>query len=339
MNEKDVNPQVDPRTDEKQPDISVNQYGSTKDAAVVVDEADRTVLLTPEETLVFEKERAIDIVPKTRPRQVYAGMWGRNEIATVTLGIFALLVVAIVYFFVVVPSNRELDRHRSEAQTLEYDKVTADTRFGDITTTEAQVEKLLTSEENFEANYLPPIASGRNDLYQRLNGLIAAYGLINTAGPDYASLDIREENVTEQEQQTDRSRERFRSLFPGIYVSMTVEGSYQNLRRFIKELESGRDFVVVSAVQLAPSENTNRSEQTSAPAAAPQQEVQPPIVNYPVRPNVNPRFTLQTQPQPVPENNLRSAQDRGRTRGELVSLHLEMAAYFRRPDFVSVATQ
>ena len=116
MDEKELNPAEDPRTEHETAEISVNEYGRTKDSAVVVDEADRTVLLTPDETVVFEKEPAIDIVPKNRPRYVYGGMWGRNEIATVTLGIFALLVVAIIYLFLVVPSNREVARHRSEAE-------------------------------------------------------------------------------------------------------------------------------------------------------------------------------------------------------------------------------
>jgi Tfp pilus assembly protein PilO len=333
MNEKEPNPIQDPRTQSTEPQIVTNEYGQTKDAAVVVEEGNRTVLLTPNETVVFEKEPAINIVPKNRPRNVYAGMWGRNEIATVTLGIFSLLVVAIVYFFLVVPSNQQLARDRSEAETLQFDQLTANSRFGDITSTETQVAKLISSEENFEANFLPPMSSGRNALYQRLNGLIAAYGLVNTSGPDYSPLDANEHTVQGEQQQQDRGRDRFRSLFPGIYVSMTVEGSYQNLRRFVKELESGRDFVVVSSVQLEPSDNSSNrtAEQTNV-----QQSVQqPPVTNFPGNPNVNPRTYI----QPNPSNNLQPQVDRGKTHGEVVSLHLEMAAYFRRPNFVPTVAQ
>src|ERR1041384_7277074 len=101
------------------PEIVVNQYGQTKDPAVVVGEADRTVLLTPDQTLIIQNDPAIDIVPKNRPRKVYAGMWGRNEIVTFGLGIFAILVVVLIYVFIVIPSNRELARHKSEAQNLQ----------------------------------------------------------------------------------------------------------------------------------------------------------------------------------------------------------------------------
>jgi Tfp pilus assembly protein PilO len=333
MNEKEPNPMQDPRTQSTDPQIVTNEYGQTRDAAVVVEEANRTVLLTPDETVVFVKEPAINIVPKNRPRNVYAGIWGRNEIATVTLGIFSLLVVAIVYFFLVVPPNQQLARDRSEAETLQFDQLTANSRFGDITSTETQVAKLISSEENFEANFLPPMSSGRNALYQRLNGLIAAYGLVNTSGPDYSPLDANEHTVQGEQQQQDRGRDRFRSLFPGIYVSMTVEGSYQNLRRFVKELESGRDFVVVSSVQLEPSDNS--SNKTAEETNAQQPVQQPPVTNFPGNPNVNPRMYI----QPNPSNNLRPQADRGKTHGEVVSLHLEMAAYFRRPNFVPTVAE
>ena len=52
------------RTEENKPEIVVNDYGATKDSAVVVEEADRTVLLTENETIVIEKEPGIDVGPE-----------------------------------------------------------------------------------------------------------------------------------------------------------------------------------------------------------------------------------------------------------------------------------
>jgi hypothetical protein len=338
MSENEIKPVEDPREPVAEPEISVNQYGSTRDAAVVVDEADRTVLLTPDETIVFEKQPAIDIVPKTRPRSLYAGMWGRNEIATVALGIFAILVVAIIYVFLVIPSDRELAQHQSEADTLETEQTTANIRYGEQSSTTTKVNNVLASEENFEASYLPPEATGRNALYQRLNSLIDAYGLTNTSGPDYAQLATVDQQKPANGGDDDKGRDRFRSIFPGVYVSMTVEGTYQNLRRFIREMESGREFVIVSAVQLEPSEN-ERSSQQSQPAAQPEiQQPQPQFNNRSQQqfgPNgPNPNYGPQG-PVAVP----RSDSQRGKTHGEVVSLHLEMAAYFRRPNFVPTAAQ
>jgi hypothetical protein len=42
--------------EEKESEILVNEYGETRDPAVVVDEPNRTVLLTQDETIVIDKE-------------------------------------------------------------------------------------------------------------------------------------------------------------------------------------------------------------------------------------------------------------------------------------------
>jgi len=207
MNEQEPGNVRDPREQESTPEISVNQYGSTKDPAVVVDEASRTVLLTPDETIIIEKEPDIDIVPKNRPRSVYAGMWGNSEIASVAIGIFAILAVVFVYVFLVVPSNSEVARHASEVDRLTSDQAEANQNFGTATSVETRVADIVSSEENFEALYLPPEASGRNALYQRLNGLIDAYGLENTSGPDYTALlpvDQQDDRRSDEERGRDR---------------------------------------------------------------------------------------------------------------------------------------
>ena len=330
MTDKELGNVRDPREQATAPEISVNQYGNTKDPAVVVDEGARTVLLTPDQTIIMEKEPAIDIVPKNRPRSVYAGMWGRNEIASVAIGVMTLLAVAIVYFFLVVPSNNEIARHRSEVDTLTVEQQNANNNFGTSKDTQTKVADVVSSEENFEATYLPAEATGRNALYQRLNGLIDAYGLTNTSGPDYSALEtIDQEKASQSEEE--KGRERFRSIFPGMYVTMTVEGNYQNLRRFIRELEAGKEFVVISAVQLEPSEGQHpNSDNSSAPV---QQQTQP--QQMPVQPGFGGR--IQTGP-PVSQGPVYVA-PKGKTHGGVVSLHLEMAAYFRRPNFDQAAAQ
>lgn len=314
MNEKDVNPaeRIQP-VDDRETEILVNDLGSTIDPAVVVEEKDRTVLLTPDETVIFEKDPGIDIVPRNRPRQVYAGMWGRNEIVTVTLGALALLTVVIIYLFLVVPSQRELARLEADREKLQADLSSADSRYGEIENTKTHVAKLLTSVDDFETLHLPAAAVGRNALYQRINGLMAAYGLVNTSGPDYAPLETLDQG-SGNESDEERGRSRYRSLFPGVYVTMTVEGSYQNLRRFIREIETGREFMIVSAVELEPSDNSPQNQ--PGPSAA-----------SPNRPTTG----------PVDAGTERAR--RGKTHGSLVSLRLEMAAYFRRPNFVATVAE
>lgn len=313
MSEKNITNRPD--IPDTEPQIIVNEYGATKDSAVVIEEADRTVLLTNDETVVIEKATHIDIPPANRPRKVYRGMWGPAEIAAAAFSGLAILAVIFVYFIFVRPSATELQKNRAERDRLEIELTTARERYGNMTSTETQVAKLVASVDDFESRYLPVSSTGRTAIYQRINGLIAGYGLLNTSGPDFAPLEIDDQNGGEQADD-ERGRSKFRSLFPGVYVTMTVEGSYQNLRRFIRDIETGNDFVLISSIELEPSDSPQKQKQ---PDASQQPGT---IVGNPAGFPGNPNFgTVSTQGQLKPQ---------GKTHGEVVSLRLEMAAYFRR---------
>lgn len=272
--------------------------------------------LPPEKIEVPIEEPTWNLPPR-RPRKVYAGMWGPIEIVAVAAGAALLFVVAVVYFVFVLPSDRELARNKSEADRLEAELISAKSKYGEITTTEEQVGKLLASVDDFQMRFLPAVSNGQSALYQRLNGLILGYGLVNTTGPDYAPLETADTNGNQQQAEDERGRAKYRSLFPGVYVTMTVEGSYQNLRKFIREVETGREFAIVSAVELAPSDTEKKLDPTKPPPV-----------------DGNPGMVAPGQPFPQPV----AQRQKGKMHGDTVSLHIELAAYFRRPDFAPLAT-
>lgn len=260
-----------------------------------------------------------------RARNVYAGMWGPAEIAVVAAGALALFGAIAFYLLAVVPSGRELARNKSEADRLDAEVVSARSKYGDITTSQDQVGKLVASLDDFEARFLPLQTNGQSALYQRLNGLMAAYGLVNTTGPDYVPLEAADIAKPGQQQNDDeKGRSKYRSIYPGVYVTTTVEGTYQNLRRFIREIETGREFVLISAVELAPSDT-----ETQKPESAPAQATL-------ARPGVAPGgFPTTAAPVAQPQQSA----PKGKMHGETVALHLEMAAYFRRPNFTPATEQ
>lgn len=287
------------QTNDPEKTIEVNLH----DGVVAVDEKDRTVVLTNDDTIIVEKPPEYSLIPSDRPRKVYGGMWGPLEVGALGAAFMVILAALGVFFFLTLPAKRELEASRDRKDRLEQELISARAKYGDITSTESQVAKLVSSVDQFEMQYLPVASNGRTSLYQRLNDLISAYGLVNTSGPDYAPLEMADQtNGAESEEE--RGRARFRSLFPGSYVTMTLEGSYQNLRRFIRAVETGNEFVIISSVELEPSDSQSKE---ARPAAQPQEEMDglPPIGRGP-------------------------APRRGRTLGEVVSLRMEMAAYFRR---------
>ncbi len=316
-------------------EMFVNDYGATPDSTVVIEEENRTVLLTDKETIVIEKDPMIDIAPKNRPNKVYAGMWGQTEIATVGVGMLAILTVILLFIFLVLPAKKELETNRAERDRLERELTTATSRYGTITSTEEKVARLITSVNDFETRFLPIASNGRTALYQRINGLISAYGLTNASGPDYAPLEIADGGNQSSEEESGRAK--FQSIFPGVYVTMTVEGSYQNLRRFIREIETSDQFVVVSAVELEPSDNNEKQSQT-ATASINNVEISPISQNGTLGAPMIGQQPGQIAVAPQ-QPTARPKTQAGKTHGEVVSLRLEMAAYFRRPNFVPLPVE
>lgn len=270
-----------------------------------------------------------NIIPPNRPRKVYAGMWGPPEIGAVAAGAMALIMAFVAYFFWVVPSERELVKNRAEADRLETELITANQKYGTITDSRTRVTEIVASIDDFEARFLPVTANGQAALYQRLNGLIRAYDLVNTSGPDYVPLETIDSNQGSQAEE-ERGRAKFRSLYPGVYVTTSLEGSYQNLRRFIREIETGREFVIVSAVELVPAEGDKSRSNAGDRQQQPQNPAMVPI---------NPATGMPGTVQPAAPAQQDSGRFKGKKHGETVTLRIEMAAYFRRPNVVAPVTQ
>ena len=331
-----MNPMDKNNPERQEPEILVNQNQANLDPTVVVAEADRTVVLTEEETIVIDKPEQYEIIPANRPRKVYGGMWGPMEIAAFGVSLIVLLAVFALYLFFVQPSSNKLEEVKAERDRLEQELISARSKYGSITNTETQVSNLVSSASDFESNYLPIAENGRTALYQRLNGLIAANSLTNTNGPNYSPLEFTEEDRQDaaegsENEKEQRGRQKYRSIFPGVYVTMTVEGSYQNLRRFIREIETGNEFVIISSIELEPTETKKKEPNNEQQQAGPQPYNNPYAAN--VMRQIDPRNPTVSRPpaQPVPQPSVVIPE--GKVHGETVSLRLEMAAYFRRPVF------
>lgn len=281
-----------------------------------------------EEVVVIEEQW--NTIPPNRPRKVYSGMWGVPEIGAVAASFMVVLLALVVYFFWAVPAERELAKNRAQADRLETELISNRDKFGKITDSQTQVAAIVESIDSFEARFLPVSANGQAALYQRLNALIMANGLVNTSGPDYVPLEMADANGAPQPED-EKGRSKFRSLYPGVYVTTTLEGSYQNLRRFIREIETGREFVIVSAVELAPVEGDRDRERRS------QSNETPPAQNpYGMPgPQMGGQRPMTAPVQPVqPQASERS---KGKMHGEFVALRIELAAYFRRPVMAPIA--
>jgi len=166
-----------------------------------------------------------------------------------------VLLVVISYLYFLVPARSRLDSLQSERSRLEKQLSISTDLATQGQTTEAAVQKITDSLVDFESNQLLTVDSGRMSLYGNLNTLIQKNGLRNTSGPTYTSLEPSDSKGGTAGSRSTNTK--WQSIYPGIAISVTVEGAYQNLRHFIRDLETNKQFVIINSVELERSNETN----------------------------------------------------------------------------------
>jgi len=177
----------------------------------------------------------------------------------VALGCSALMVLLVVisYLYFLVPARSRLDSLQSERSRLQKQLSISTDLATQGQTTEATVQRITDSLVDFESNQLLTVDSGRMSLYGNLNVLIQKNGLRNTSGPTYTSLEPSDSKGGTAGSRSTNTK--WQSIYPGIAISVTVEGAYQNLRHFIRDLETNKQFVIINSVELERSNETNNS--------------------------------------------------------------------------------
>lgn len=211
-----------------------------------------------------------------------------------------IMIIAYLYFYL--PAQSRLSSAQLERDRLQAALRASQTNLQQDTTVREEVDKIAGSMQDFESNYLSPAGSGRMSLYTTLNNLIKSNGLRNTAGPGYTPLEPLgskaqiQATVTAEKQ----SNTKWQSIYPGIAVSVTVEGPYQRVRHFVRDIETSRQFLIINAVEL---------ESVTQTGTVP----------------------VEVAPMPGTRGGAAPANPVVGGRGTLVSLRLDLATYFQRP--------
>jgi Tfp pilus assembly protein PilO len=183
------------------------------------------------------------------------GMFGVAELIAVGCSLLILMVALLSYFYFLVPA-------RSRLQTLQLERTRLQnlTRDSEQTVlkgldTRAMIDKIASSLDDFENGRLLSANQGRMGLYEELNQLIRKNGLRNTSGPSYTPLEPVGSKKSTAGSKSANSK--WQSVYPGISVTLTVEGTYQNLRRFIRNVEASNHFIIINAIELEKATETN----------------------------------------------------------------------------------
>jgi hypothetical protein len=224
---------------------------------------------------------SVDKLRQSRQRSIL----GIPEIIGLASSAVMLLAVIFVYLYFYTPAEARLVTAQLERARLQ-DRLSTLQKTIDVNgSAQDNITQISQSLESFESERLTGRSEGRITLYNVLIQLIRSNSLRNTSGPVYSYLEAKGAGGS----QTASARtvnSRWQSLYPGIGVTVTVEGQYANLRHFVRDIEASNQFIIINAVEL------ERASDVETAAS--------------------------------------SAGGAGVARSTLVSLRLDMAAYFRR---------
>jgi Tfp pilus assembly protein PilO len=177
------------------------------------------------------------------------------EIIALAAAILLLLAAACAYFFLLVPERARLIALENERAQLQ-SKLRASTEGVERNeSTQASVGKIVSSLNEFETSVLvarePQTTTA---VIEELNDKTRRHSLAR-AQFSFSHLDEFVPGQTNSQQSNTRSGAagntlKRESVFPTIDISLTIEGPYGNLRRFIRDIEQSRRFIVINGIQL-----------------------------------------------------------------------------------------
>jgi len=194
------------------------------------------------------------------------GMFGLAEIFALVISLLILIMIVGSYFYFLVPARSRLAAAQAERSRLQNQLRNDQDLVKQGQSTEATVEKIAESLDTFENRYLLGRDHGRTRLYDVLNELITKDELRNTSGPAYTTLEPAGSKTAASGSKS--ANAKWQSIYPGISINLTVEGQYQSLRRFVRDLEASKQFIIINAVELERSTeaNTTLAAEGSQPA-------------------------------------------------------------------------
>jgi hypothetical protein len=258
---------------------------------------------------------SVDQLRQSRQRRAV----GVAELAGLAGALIMLLAVVFTYFSYYSPAQSRLKKAGDDRESLQKKLRETQKNLDTKGSGHDAASRIIESLDTFENDKMTGRDVGRITLYSTLIQLIRSNTLRNTSGPAYISLEAKGES---QNQGPRLGNAKWQSLYPGISVTVTVEGQYANLRHFVQDIESSRQFIIINAVELERGSDQGPLGTTVPGMVAP--EVATPALPRRNTPSANAPGI--TSAPVVPRSNA-------------VSLKLDMTAYYRREGSSEAVTQ
>lgn len=172
-------------------------------------------------------------------------MLGTPEIVGLSLALLLLVLAIVSYFYALVPARARLRAAQTEIAIKRQALEESGNGLRQGSDQQATVEEIVASLRDFEANHLPAPAVGRQAAIEFLYGAIRRHNLRNK-GQSFVEIDPNANSNTTR----GAGGARLQKVFPALNIAVAVEGSYTDVRRFIRDVEASDQFIVVNSVEL-----------------------------------------------------------------------------------------
>lgn len=179
-------------------------------------------------------------------------MLGTPEMIGLSVASVLLLLAVFSYFYFLRPARERL-RVVQTSLMSELSLLQASGQgLQEGASNQATVAEIITSLREFETTHLPLQSEGQLAVVEELNTIIARNNL-RYDGISYTALDstaAAPNSSGARSSSVSSANARLQSVFPGFGLSVSVEGAYPNVRRFIHDIETSRQFLIINSVEL-----------------------------------------------------------------------------------------
>ena len=106
----------------------------------------------------------------------------------------------------------------------------------------------------FESQWLKPYDQGRIEAINELNALVKADDVHLTSGISFHSVANKAVDEGKSSAKKKKDNEFLLDVYPRVQMGFAVFGKYPALRKFVKDLQSSKQFLVIESISIAPLE-------------------------------------------------------------------------------------
>ncbi len=189
------------------------------------------------------------------------------EIAAVVGLVVLIAAVIVIYTFLILPDqvrrlnlSNEVAANRTKIEELS-------TQAGDPAAVTRAYQEVHESLDAFRGQTLQPRTAGRLQIINLVNDLTRQTNVVLTGPIGFDSRnplleEAAEEDGKKSKRKTRKSEDEIRS-YPSMSMTMTISGSYAQIREFLAKFETSRQFAIIESVSIS-SEATEDAESPRA---------------------------------------------------------------------------